>query len=59
MRSSLIAATLLAPALALGADTIEPKPVDGLVRWVYSYEEGKRLARASDRPMFVVFRCER
>ena len=33
--------------------------IDGKIDWVYSYEEGKRLSKASGKPMFVVFRCER
>lgn len=48
----------LAPP-TLGADVIKPTPVEGAIKWVYSYEEGKRLARESGKPLFVVFRCER
>ena len=36
-----------------------PQPVDGKIKWVSSYDEGKRLSRESGKPMFVVFRCER
>ncbi|GBD36161.1 hypothetical protein HRbin36_01282 [bacterium HR36] len=37
----------------------KPNPVPGKIRWVYSYEEGKRLARETGKPLFVVIRCER
>ena len=40
-------------------EKIPTQPVDGKIRWIYSYAEGKRLAQASFKPMFVVFRCER
>jgi len=42
-----------------GAVVIEPVPVTGKIEWVYSYAEGKKLARETGKPMFVVFRCER
>jgi hypothetical protein len=41
------------------ADVIPPQPVDGKIAWVYDYAEGQRQARASNKPLFVVFRCER
>lgn len=41
------------------ADVIPPQKVDGKIDWVYSYADGQRLARAGQKPMFVVFRCER
>jgi hypothetical protein len=44
---------------ALGAVVIEPVPVTGKIEWVYSYAEGKKVARETGKPMFVVFRCER
>lgn len=37
----------------------EATPVDGKIKWVYDYEEGKRLSQSQGKPMFVVFRCER
>jgi hypothetical protein len=46
-------------ATAAQGQTIEPKPVESLINWVYRYEEGKKLAKESGKPMFVVFRCER
>jgi len=49
---------LMLGAILRDADTI-PQRVDGKIDWVYSYAEGRRLAQASQRPMFVVFRCER
>jgi hypothetical protein len=27
-------------------------------RWLSDWEEGRKAARAADRPIFVVFRCE-
>lgn len=33
--------------------------VSGLVHWVYDLEEGRQQALIEDKPMFVVFRCER
>jgi hypothetical protein len=27
-------------------------------RWLSDFEEGRKAARASGRPLFVVFRCE-
>lgn len=55
---------LLVCAVATWATSMEaqgpkPTPVEGKIRWVYNYEEGKRLARESGKPMFVVLRCER
>ena len=41
------------------ADDVPPKPVDGTIHWVYSYEAAKQMARDGGKPMFVVFRCER
>ena len=43
----------------LAGDIPAPVPVDGKIHWVYRYEEGKRLARETGKPLFVVFRCER
>ena len=37
----------------------EATPVDGKIKWVYDYEKGKQLSATLDKPMFVVFRCER
>jgi hypothetical protein len=37
----------------------KPNPVPGKIRWVYDFEEGKRLAQQSGKPLFVVIRCER
>lgn len=51
-----------AALLATSAEAIEKpdvEPVEGRIKWVYDYDEGKRLSRTSGKPMFVVFRCER
>ena len=66
-RTALLAATMLAvtaaPAPALAQSSSIQKPaaqkLDGLINWVYDYEQGRRLAKQTGRPMFVVFRCER
>ncbi len=31
---------------------------DDSPRWLSDWEEGRRTARASGKPLFVVFRCE-
>ena len=55
-----LAGALLFGGLAVRAGDIpSPVPVDGKINWVYRYEEGKRLARETGKPLFVVFRCER
>jgi hypothetical protein len=33
--------------------------VDGNIKWVFDLQEGQRLSRGSDQPLFIVFRCER
>lgn len=33
--------------------------VDGKIKWVYNYDVGKLLSQTENKPMFVVFRCER
>ena len=64
-RNALLAATMLAataaPALAQSNTIQKPaaQKIDGLINWVYDYEQGRRLAKQTGRPMFVVFRCER
>ena len=46
-------------AQTAAAEKPEMQPVDGLIKWVYDYEEGKRISRETGKPMFVVIRCER
>lgn len=41
------------------SQTPEPEEVDGKIQWVYDYEQGQLLSEASNKPMFVVIRCER
>ena len=40
-----------------------PKPdaqvIDGMISWIYDYEQAKSKSEATGKPMFVVFRCER
>ena len=50
---------LTAAARLNGAEKIAPSPVDGTIRWVYDYEEGRKLAAENGKPLMVVFRCER
>ena len=40
----------------LRAAEIPPVEVNGKIRWVYDYEQGKQLARQNGKPMFVFFR---
>jgi hypothetical protein len=47
-----------APRL-IAATAVEPLPVSGNIPWVFNYEEGKKLALQTGKPMLVVFRCER
>lgn len=54
-----VTAAVLCCGTGLRAETIPPKPVEGKIAWVYSYEEGKKEAGRSGKPVFVVFRCER
>lgn len=44
---------------AVDLEKPQPQPISGKIEWVFDYEEGQRLSRASGKPMFVVFRCER
>ncbi len=53
------AAATIVGASTAHAERIPPQVVDGKIKWVYSYDEAKEAARASGKPLFVVFRCER
>ncbi|MBO09265.1 MAG: hypothetical protein CMJ68_00705 [Planctomycetaceae bacterium] len=59
-RATLVTAVLLAttPAPSMAQKPAVQK-IDGLVNWVYDYEQGRQLAKRTGKPMFVVFRCER
>lgn len=57
--SALIGLAALLPTGAVAAADIPPMPVGGDIRWVYRLDEGLRAAKESNRPLFVVFRCER
>jgi len=52
------AATVCLAQTGWGAD-VPAKPVDGKIKWLPSYEEGKKEAGKTGKPLFVVFRCER
>lgn len=56
---SMAGAMLLAAARIAGAQEVKLIPVTGKIQWIYSYEEGQKLARQTGKPLFVVFRCER
>jgi hypothetical protein len=58
LRLSLLGLAMVIPT-GLRAAEIPTVEVSGKIRWVYDYEQGKRLARQNGKPMFVVFRCER
>ncbi|MFT5526570.1 MAG: hypothetical protein ACI9G1_004063 [Pirellulaceae bacterium] len=60
--AALVAPLLLVTALldiVAAAEKPAAVPVIGKIKWVYDYEEGKRLSSETGKPMFVVFRCER
>jgi len=58
--SRCIAGAMLCAFVSMaGAAAIEPTPVTGKIKWVYTYAEGQKLARETGKPLFVVFRCER
>lgn len=47
---------------ALEANAQEKPPatdVNGNIKWVFDYDEGKQISKKTGKPMFVVFRCER
>ena len=59
VRSICYGITLACVAQSAAPDDIPPQPVDGPIKWVYNYAEGKELAQKTGKPMLVVFRCER
>jgi hypothetical protein len=46
------------PVGSVQAKTAEDAGATASPRWLSSWEEGCKAARASGRPLFVVFRCE-
>jgi hypothetical protein len=52
MTRGLIGSVILVGAAAFGAAGDEP-------RWLNDYPEALRVARASGKPIFLTFRCER
>ncbi len=55
-------ATLAVGVLGLAAACWWPHATWGRAEkaiWLPSFEEGQKAARASGKPLFVVFRCER
>jgi len=39
--------------------TIPPVPVAGKIAWLYDEQEARERARQQNKPLFIVFRCER
>jgi hypothetical protein len=56
-----MAAAVLAapPGATAGPSGVAGTPVVPPVPWRHNYEAARREAAAADRPLFVVFRCER
>ncbi len=44
--------------LAGGGAAAETAKKPNAPRWLSDFEEGRKAARASGKPLFVVFRCE-
>lgn len=59
LRTGILGLAAVVLGLEARAETIPPKPVEGKIKWIYGYEEGKKEARQARKPLFVVFRCER
>jgi hypothetical protein len=59
MRSAVLPALLFCGSPVLAGDVIPPQPVEGTIKWVYDYAEGKRVGQATGKPLWVVIRCER
>jgi len=34
-------------------------PVEGKIEWVFDLAEGQKISKATGKPIFIVFRCER
>lgn len=56
---SFVAVALIGSTAARSQHPPKPEPVEGKIDWVYSYDEGRELAAKHDKPLFIVFRCER
>lgn len=55
---SILALGLWLPT-ALASEKPAPQLVSGKINWVYDYDDARQISLASNKPMFVVFRCER
>ena len=51
--------SLVLSSSAVFAQAPETQELDGNIDWVYSYSEGRIQSRRTNKPMFVVIRCER
>lgn len=55
----IIGCQILASGLTYSQDKPAPTEVSGDIQWVFDIEEGRRISQQADKPMFIVFRCER
>ena len=55
----IVAAAVVCCGLSVRGEEVRPQPLDGKIKWIHSYAEGKQAARRNGKPLFVVFRCER
>ena len=58
MRRSLAASIFLAIAFTTFAADGQPEKL-AAAGWIANYERGVAVAREADKPIFLVFRCER
>jgi hypothetical protein len=54
---SLLLSTM--PMWCFAQEKPQSTPVDGKIEWVFDLEQARKKARDSDKPVFIVFRCER
>lgn len=57
-KSAIFVAVVMGLGTGLAA-SVPPQPIESRIAWVYDYAEGKRIAEATGKPLWVVFRCER
>ena len=55
----IISCHIFASALAFSQDKPAPTEVSGNIDWVFEIAEGQKISQQTDKPMFIVFRCER
>ncbi|HEY7153902.1 MAG TPA: hypothetical protein VH575_08065 [Gemmataceae bacterium] len=57
-RSCVLAGLLVLCCVASERAEAETAKKPDTPRWLNDFDEGRKVARASDKPLFVVFRCE-